>query len=716
MASPSRRAPARPRAWLPPLLAGIAVAAVTTLAFTNAAPNAFVYDDLNYLPIPWPAGESLPTLLSRLFAGDVWPERRLGAPAYRPLTFATIAIEGARHGPWLAGYHVTNIALHVAATVALYVLLLALLREPGGRQATPAWSAAALAAAVFGVHAIHTESVNCIFNRGDVLVTLLTLTTIAAVWSLLPSRPWLGWSVAAAGYALALFSKEFAVTFPALLLAVLVPLRFAGPWRERLRRAAPVLVLIVPLLAYLVARQAAMARTTWSSEIYLGAGPAAAMTLTAFRDMLAMVLWPWPLRAVRTDYVAWAVPLAIAVIAAYAAAIALAWRRLPGVAAGLLFFAIAVLPSLPLVTRLANAQIMAERYVYLPSAGLAIALAFALQALERRVGAWAAWVPATLAIGILLLLSRARNEAWHSDVALFEAEVAAAPGNPEAVLDLEMSYASAGRLADSLALCARHADAPAYGLERFFMNCGLRLERSGRLAEAEAFFRRGAGGVAPPPAYYSYGRYLVRVGRREEAARQYDLALSIERDPVRRHAIRAEMLLKLHPDRLDEALTEIDAALAQDPTFAIARDLRARIVAAKGAAPAAPTPRAGLADALRPAGPGTPVWLAVSEDDPGAAALANELSQAFAAAGWTLRRRAPTGFRMKPGVFVLAADAAPPAYVQTLIDALAAAGLSPTSGNDYRAYYAEAVRTRPGYQGFRLDDDQTYVLVIGPRP
>jgi hypothetical protein len=63
---------------------------------------------------------------------------------------------------------------------------------------------------------------------------------------------------------------------------------------------------------------------------------------------------------------------------------------------------------------------------------------------------------ATLLIGSLFVLTRARNEAWHSDVALFEAEVAAAPGNPEALLDLEMSYASAGRSDDSLALCARH--------------------------------------------------------------------------------------------------------------------------------------------------------------------------------------------------------------------------------------------------------------------
>src|SRR5439155_15174620 len=127
---------------------------------------------------------------------------------------------------------------------------------------------------------------------------------------------------------------------------------------------------------------------------------------------------------------------------------------------------------------------------------------------------------------------------------------------------------------DSLGLCARYQTAPAVGLERFFMNCGLQLETRGDLAAAERYFSRGAGGDAPPPAYYAYGRLLFRLGRRAEAEVQYQRALAIERDPVRQHTIRAEMLFKLHPERLADALHEVDAALALDGSYQMAANLR----------------------------------------------------------------------------------------------------------------------------------------------
>src|SRR6185436_20938625 len=97
--------------------------------------------------------------------------------------------------------------------------------------------------------------------------------------------------------------------------------------------------------------------------------------------------------------------------------------------------------------------------------------------------------------------------------------------------------------------------------------------------------------------------------------------------------IRAEMLLKLHPDRLAEALSEIDAALALDRSYEMAVNLRRRIVAAMGpaapsAANAAPpsSPGAPALDArttetilagLREAPAGSPVWIAARADDPG---------------------------------------------------------------------------------------------------
>jgi hypothetical protein len=120
--------------------------------------------------------------------------------------------------------------------------------------------------------------------------------------------------------------------------------------------------------------------------------------------------------------------------------------------------------------------------------------------------------------------------------------------------------------------------------------------------------------------------------------------------------------------------------------------------------------------ALRTQPAGTPLWLAVQDSDAGARDLAAAVRAAFADAGWTLRGQRGVPFAMKPGVYLFAADAEPPAYVETAKAALSAAGLAPVYGSDYRAYYAERARTNPNFGGFRLEPEQTYLIVIGRRP
>ena len=61
-----------------------------------------------------------------------------------------------------------------------------------------------------------------------------------------------------------------------------------------------------------------------------------------------------------------------------------------------------------------------------------------------------------------------------------------------------------------------------------------------------------------------------------------------------------------------------------------------------------------------------------------------------------------------------AADEKPPGYVQAVYDALVAGGLKPFLATGYREYYAAQVAKDPGFHGLSFDDDQTYVLVVGP--
>src|SRR6266542_4925260 len=123
--------------------------------------------------------------------------------------------------------------------------------------------------------------------------------------------------------------------------------------------------------------------------------------------------------------------------------------------------------------------------------------------------------------------------------------------------------------------------------------------------------------------------------------------------------------------------------------------------------------RATLVRALAAQPPGTPVWFAVAEQDAVASELGRALRAAFAEAGWVVRGTRGVPFPWHPGIFLFAADEEPPAYVQTAQEALELAGIPPTVATRYRSYYTE-MRTKPGWRGFQMAPDQTYLVIIGP--
>lgn len=112
-----------------------------------------------------------------------------------------------------------------------------------------------------------------------------------------------------------------------------------------------------------------------------------------------------------------------------------------------------------------------------------------------------------------------------------------------------------------------------------------------------------------------------------------------------------------------------------------------------------------------------PVWFATVPNDPEAANFQKQIQSAFEEAGWIVKGNAPVRFRMKPGVYIFAADEDPPAYVGTAQQALEAAGIEVTSsGRGYREFYKAKKAENPNWIGFEMSEDQTYVIAIGRKP
>ncbi len=125
------------------------------------------------------------------------------------------------------------------------------------------------------------------------------------------------------------------------------------------------------------------------------------------------------------------------------------------------------------------------------------------------------------------------------------------------------------------------------------------------------------------------------------------------------------------------------------------------------------TTLATLGRILGTAPAGSPAWIAAPRSDPRALALADELSEAFTRAGWRVRPVRPTQLRFRPGIYLFAGEADPPAYVGTVRLALDEAGFSPTYGTAYRAFYDEKKKADPGFNGFPFVPEQTFLVVIG---
>ncbi len=128
-----------------------------------------------------------------------------------PLTWLSHALDFSLFGDDPAGHHAVNVFLHAGVTV---LLLLFLSRSTGDRGAS------VLAATLFGVHPLRSESVAWVSERKDVLSAFLALMLLLA-WARRAREPSLRYRATLALLFLAgLLAKPMLATLPFVLLLV----------------------------------------------------------------------------------------------------------------------------------------------------------------------------------------------------------------------------------------------------------------------------------------------------------------------------------------------------------------------------------------------------------------------------------------------------------------------------------------------------------------
>lgn len=574
---------------------------VVFAAYANAWPNTLVHDDKFYR-----GSERFSELsnIPRYFTENAWASSGVSEDFYRPLLLVSVTLDARLYGDWVAGYHLSNIALHGLVTILLFGLLAQMLRMTNGDVRTNS-HAALLVALIFAVHPVYAEVVNSIFNRSEMLVALTGLAGLLWLLRLMNARPAVAWAGLSLAYLLALLCKESAMALPALAV-LLVWLLTQGTWRVRLQKCLPALWLLIPLAVYLALRVQALAPVGAEG----GAAEVAEAGLSGVGAMLdkleapggrrlmniaglyyesfKIMLWPVslsikheaiPLFSGKTGL---ALNLALVSFAIYE----LKCKR-NGLFLGLFFFYIALLPSSRIIGDPAALPHLAERYLYFPSVGLAIVLAFGLRYLARRFDVLLLASVVVLLMMVLTSITWARNAVWANEVQLFESEYSQGNYNSSVLAWLTGAHlrdSGTKRVAD---ICDRHIDIQELNA-KLSVNCAVAYKRLGRLDEAERAYLFGTAHKATRAiAHANLGRFYLDQDRWSEAKKHFEMAVEAERLPANRAFRKGHMLVRLYPSdrqKLLEAKALFEEALELQPSLAPARQWLARVNQALGQA------------------------------------------------------------------------------------------------------------------------------------
>ena len=324
------------------------IVGATFLVYGPALRNGFVWDD-TALVLRDPLIRSW-RLIPEAFGHFLFLDAT-ASDFYRPMQRLTFTADYALHGfgaPW--GWHLTSIALHAAAAVALYFLARKFLSN----------GEALAVALVWAVHPLHTSAVTYVAGRADLLAALFGFSALALA---LRERMW----PAVLCFFAALLSKESGIG-ALLVWMLLLAWRRAG-WKI----AARWIALSVLMLGGYFALRLSAEHTPPPPSAPAALADRPILAARALAEYAGLVILPRTLRMERDvrerEWLTWPGVLLLLGFAAW-------WWRVPRAAPMLAAFALAYLPISNLFSL--NATV-AEHWLYVPAAFLFLAVALSVR-------------------------------------------------------------------------------------------------------------------------------------------------------------------------------------------------------------------------------------------------------------------------------------------------------------------------------------------------
>jgi len=361
----------------------------------------------------------------------------------RPLLLASLMTDAAVWGRNPFGYRLTSVLLHALNATLLFALLTIAL--PRGENPWSSRWPAAFGALLFAAHPLVVEAVAEPSNREDLLVLLPMLIGLLVILAPIRST-WVANIVLVACSFFAVLAKESGIAVPFVLA-------LAAGLRGEFRRSLPGL-----LGRLFVAAGFLFASYIWrpsESGIFVkapgglqdGLWPLLSVQSRIWTLQLWQILWPWNLSAHYSAGAIAGISLPLAVFALTAVVVAaIVVSRADRLAA--LGAAVYILSLLPASNLAAQYHPVADRYLYVPLAGvgmLAAALACRLRSQHSRGLAGGAIVAGLLLLLALEYAANLRRQfIWQEPAALWSDVLRQYPNTSQAQIGVANVHYRAG--------------------------------------------------------------------------------------------------------------------------------------------------------------------------------------------------------------------------------------------------------------------------------
>lgn len=564
---------AQPPVWIGAL--GLAILAF--LCFSPALGFDFInYDDPEYFA-------NNPHVLGGLTKANIaWAFQTETLASRYPVTWLSFMLDADLFGKRPLGPHLTNLLLHTANVVLVFLLL---------RSWTGKFWRSLCVAALFAVHPLRVEPVVWISERKGLLsafFSLLVLWTygravaavrarsapaarIPAVWT--NHHFWF----AVFGCLLAIMAKPIAVTLPCVLLLLdFWPMRRIELTHRALavRQAAALvfekfpffLLTLLGCAITLVTHQHSGAVVAMTEH---SVGARVSTAIIGYATYLAKAVWPatlaipypmpkqWPAEQVIMSAVA--LTLIVAVVL---------WlgRKRPLLWFGWLWYLGLLVPVIGLVRW--GDQAMADRFTYLPLLGVLLAVVWSGGEILARFGVSGRMQVLAGLLIVVAYASRTLDQLryWRNSEVLFRHSLAVTQDNYVALSNLGSALDDAGKSDEAMPLFLEALRIGPHDPDAYY-NMGTALMKLGRLEEAIESFRAA---IRFKPgftrAHSNLGASLLRLGRFDEAKLSFVEAVRLEPDDAETLFNLATVLI--NQAEIPAAITNLVLAVKLKPDYA----------------------------------------------------------------------------------------------------------------------------------------------------